>query len=532
LLSLGASLLGGGFLYEFSFKFFSILDFNFIVLVDFYSVRFLRFVSLISCVVIFYGGYYMGEEDKKFIYLVILFVLSIGFLILAPFFWGVIIGWDGLGVTSFLLVIYYNNTSSLRSGLVTIYTNRLGDISMLFSICLITGVGIICADWIFCGGGLIVGMFVLLAGITRRAQVPFSSWLPAAISAPTPVSSLVHSSTLVTAGVYLFFRFFYIFRYFWYAGFMRFVSLVTSFIAGIIAFIEVDLKKLVAISTLRQLGLMIFILSLGDVFLCYFHIITHALFKSLLFLSCGVVILIVGGLQDMRYIGGKSFFLGLCVVFMAISNMSLIGVPFLSGFFSKDLILERSVEGEWGIISLFVLFFSCVFSVFYSLRIIKIVCGNNTICRVRLERFSFFSIIFMLVLLAGWSIFLGRVFRRYLFMGELSLVEHFNKLVGIVVLLFGTVGFWISIFSPIIFFFEMGFLNWIFGAGFRKNLLFVRKFSMSDMYWVEGSIRYHIDTIYYWAGTLFLKGRFFTVVFVVFVYMVLFFFLLFSLIKV
>jgi len=127
---------------------------------------------------------------------------------------------------------------------------------------------------------------------------------------------------------------------------MRFVRLVTSFIAGIIAFIEVDLKKLVAISTLRQLGLMIFILSLGDVFLCYFHIITHALFKSLLFLSCGVVILIVGGLQDMRYIGGKSFFLGLCVVFMAISNMSLIGVPFLSGFFSKDLILERSVEGE------------------------------------------------------------------------------------------------------------------------------------------------------------------------------------------
>jgi len=214
LLSLGASLLGGGFLYEFSFKFFSILDFNFIVLVDFYSVRFLRFVSLISCVVIFYGGYYMGEEDKKFIYLVILFVLSIGFLILAPFFWGVIIGWDGLGVTSFLLVIYYNNTSSLRSGLVTIYTNRLGDISMLFSICLVTGVGIMCADWIFCGGSLIVGMFVLLAGITRRAQVPFSSWLPAAISAPTPVSSLVHSSTLVTAGVYLFFRFFYIFRYF------------------------------------------------------------------------------------------------------------------------------------------------------------------------------------------------------------------------------------------------------------------------------------------------------------------------------
>jgi len=179
------------------------------------------------------------------------------------------------------------------------------------------------------------------------------------------------------------------------------VRLVTSFIAGIIAFIEVDLKKLVAMSTLRQLGLIIFILSLGDVFLCYFHMITHALFKSLLFLSCGVVILMVGGLQDIRFMGGRSFFLGLCVVFIAISNMSLVGVPFLSGFFSKDLIMERSIEGEWGFFSLIILFISCVFSIFYSLRIIRIVCGGNIIFGVSSERFSFFSIMFMLILLAG-----------------------------------------------------------------------------------------------------------------------------------
>jgi len=127
---------------------------------------------------------------------------------------------------------------------------------------------------------------------------------------------------------------------------MRFVRLSTSLIAGIMAFIEVDLRKLVAISTLRQLGLIMFILSLGDVFLCYFHMITHALFKSLLFLSCGVVILTVGGLQDIRFMGGKSFFLSLCVVFMAVSNISLVGFPFLSGFFSKDLIIEGSMEGE------------------------------------------------------------------------------------------------------------------------------------------------------------------------------------------
>jgi len=205
----------------------------------------------------------------------------------------------------------------------------------------------------------------------------------------------------VTAGVYLFFRFYYVFRFFWYARFIRFVRLITSFVAGIIAFIEVDLRKLVAISTLRQLGLIIFILSLGDVFLCYFHMITHALFKSLLFLSCGVVILIVGGLQDMRYMGGRSFFLNLCVVFIVISNISLVGVPFLSGFFSRDLILERSVEGEWGLLSLLVLFFSCVFSVLYRLKMVRIVCGGSIVSRVELRKFSFLSIMFSLLLLVG-----------------------------------------------------------------------------------------------------------------------------------
>jgi len=157
--------------------------------------------------------------------------------------------------------------------------------------------------------------------------------------------------------------------------------------------------------------------------------------------------------------GGKSFFLNLCVVFISISNISLVGVPFLSGFFSKDLIMERSMEGEWGNLSLAILFFSCVFSVFYRLRMIKIVCGGSIVYIVRSERFSFFSMIFMLVLLAGWSIFLGKFLGAYLFLGELSLVKYCSKLIGIVVLLVGVGGIWFMTLGPIIFFFELGFLN-------------------------------------------------------------------------
>jgi len=207
------------------------------------------------------------------------------------------------------------------------------------------------------------------------------------MAAPTPVSSLVHSSTLVTAGVYLFVRFFYLFN-FYRGGFVLCVIRgITSLLAGFIAFLEVDLRKLVAISTLRQLGLIMYILSLGDVFLCYFHIVSHALFKALLFLRCGAVILSLGGLQDMRFMGGLSFLIKLSFSVIILSNLSLVGFPFLSGFFSKDIILEYRINREWYIFNFLILFLSCVLSVIYRVKIILIVVGMFNGCANTEEKF-------------------------------------------------------------------------------------------------------------------------------------------------
>merc|ERR1711970_932480 len=167
-------------------------------------------------------------------------------------------------------------------------------------------------------------LLVVLAAITKRAQIPFSAWLPAAIAAPTPVSALVHSSTLVTAGVYLLVRFRAALEGSLTQTVFLLLSSLTIFMAGLGANFEYDLKKIIALSTLSQLGVIMRILSLGYPNLAFFHLLRHALFKALLFICAGAVIHNIKNYQDIRLI----------------ANLALCGSPFIAGFYSKDLILE------------------------------------------------------------------------------------------------------------------------------------------------------------------------------------------------
>jgi len=189
------------------------------------------------------------------------------------------------------------------------------------------------------------------------------------MAAPTPVSSLVHSSTLVTAGVYILIRFYYILINLFFMKFFTFISILTSLIAGLIACVEPDLKKVVAISTLRQLGLIIFIISLGEIIFCYFHIVCHALFKALLFLSCGMIIFIRIGNQDMRMIGSFSIINPILVIIFLLRSMRLFGIPFLAGFYSKDSILEVFLISEDSIFLYILLFVCCVLTITYRFRL-------------------------------------------------------------------------------------------------------------------------------------------------------------------
>lgn len=183
-------------------------------------------------------------------------------------------------------------------------------------------------------------ILVILAGATKRAQIPFSAWLPAAIAAPTPVSALVHSSTLVTAGVYLLIRFSSIINNSGLRFIILVVSAITLVIAGLRAMFERDLKKVVALSTLRQLGVIIIILGAGIRELAFFHLITHAIFKSTLFMCVGFIIHRVGRFQDRRVIGGFRLRRPSLGILLSSTNLALCGFPFLAGFYSKDRVLE------------------------------------------------------------------------------------------------------------------------------------------------------------------------------------------------
>jgi len=215
------------------------------------------------------------------------------------------------------------------------------------------------------GLGFILFM-VILAGMTKRAQIPFSAWLPAAIAAPTPVSALVHSSTLVTAGVYLLIRFNYFLGENFY---LFFLGCLTIFMSGFGANYEIDLKKIIALSTLSQLGVIILVLSLGFRELAFFHLLAHALFKSLLFLCAGVYIHGAGDCQDIRYLGGVMRIIPVRSLFFSCCSLSLCGFPFLSGFYSKDLILEIYIIGKMNGLILGLIVLGTFFTVMYSMRL-------------------------------------------------------------------------------------------------------------------------------------------------------------------
>nr|AVN68040.1 NADH dehydrogenase subunit 5 [Ectobiidae sp. BB] len=352
-------------------------------LFDWMSLLFMGFVFFISSLVIFYSEDYMhGDYNlNRFIYLVLLFVMSMMFLIISPNMISILLGWDGLGLVSYCLVIYYQNVKSYNAGMLTALSNRVGDVALLMVIAWMLNFGswnyiyyLDCMKYSF--EMEIITFLVVLAAMTKSAQIPFSSWLPAAMAAPTPVSALVHSSTLVTAGVYLLIRFNSSFNG-WLNIFLLLISGLTMFMAGLGANFEYDLKKIIALSTLSQLGLMMSILSMGFAGLAFFHLLTHALFKALLFMCAGVVIHSMKDSQDIRFMGNLSFQMPLTSSCLMVSNFALCGMPFLAGFYSKDLILEMVSLSYVNVFGFFLFYFSTGLTVCYSLRLFYYtLCGD------------------------------------------------------------------------------------------------------------------------------------------------------------
>nr|YP_009630799.1 NADH dehydrogenase subunit 5 [Isoteinon lamprospilus]QBS14460.1 NADH dehydrogenase subunit 5 [Isoteinon lamprospilus] len=346
------------------------------MLMDWMSLMFMMLVSFISSSVIYYSKSYMCSELNlnRFIILVLMFIMSMILLIISPNIISILLGWDGLGLVSYCLVIYYQNFKSFNAGMLTALSNRVGDIMILMVISWMINYG----SWNyvfylnFMSNDLemmVVSLMIIIAAMTKSAQIPFSSWLPAAMAAPTPVSALVHSSTLVTAGVYLLIRFNNLLVDMFFLSVLLLLSGLTMFMAGISASYEFDLKKIIALSTLSQLGLMMSILSMGLPDLAFFHLLTHAMFKALLFMCAGVIIHMMMNSQDIRLMGGLSIYIPLTSLCFNISNLALCGIPYLSGFYSKDLILEMVMMSNLNMVIFYLYYFSTGLTMYYTIRL-------------------------------------------------------------------------------------------------------------------------------------------------------------------
>lgn len=279
------------------------------------------------------------------------------------FYW-IIFGWDGLGVVSFLLIVFYINYERINNGLLTLFQNRIGD---LFFVFFILGVIDLMMNSIrFLKWGSVI---LVLGSRVKRAQFPFNSWLLAAIRAPTPISSLVHSSTLVVAGVYVLLQYSYCLE--GCLEILKYISFMTLVLRAFGLLNEFDIKKLIAYSTIRHVALIIYLLRFKLYKVVYFHLNIHAIFKSLIFICFGFVILSSYHAQDKRLITLLNLNPLIKMIYY-FSCLCLAGLPFLRGFFSKDLIIEKFIENRIEISFIVRLIVFLGIRIYYSMKLLQL----------------------------------------------------------------------------------------------------------------------------------------------------------------
>nr|YP_010836071.1 NADH dehydrogenase subunit 5 [Evacanthus bivittatus]WGC90087.1 NADH dehydrogenase subunit 5 [Evacanthus bivittatus] len=420
------------------------VNLSYVLLFDFISMMFMSVVLFISSMVILYSYSYMGgisNSSLRFLFLVILFVLSMILMIMSPNLLSIMLGWDGLGLISYCLVIYYMSNNSYVAGLITCLTNRIGDAGL-----------IICISWMLSYGSWhfifykdyfdsYISWLMIMSCFTKSAQIPFSCWLPAAMAAPTPVSALVHSSTLVTAGVYLLIRFN---NNLFFSNTLLFISLMTMVFSSICANFEFDLKKIIALSTLSQLGLMMVSLLMNMIDLSFFHLLTHAMFKSLLFLCAGIFIFYMNDNQDIRLMGIVCNSMPFTTACFNISTMALCGIPFLSGFYSKDLIVESYLNFNMNTFMFIIMYLSLGLTSSYSIRLCYYsIMHNNKLMSLNLvfDKFSFMKL--SIYFLTFFSVFFGCL-QMWMINLDLTLImmPAYIKIMTLLMVMFG---FWMGL---------------------------------------------------------------------------------------
>ena len=345
---------------------FAQINLNFSIFLDPLTAIMFCVVTIVSSVVHMFSIGYMHEDKlrARFFCYLSLFTFAMLVLVSADNFIQLFLGWEGVGLCSYLLVGYYFHKPSANNAAIKAFlVNRVGDFGYLIAIALIykyfnslnfqevfsNTSAIEKKNLLFLGFefNLItcICMFLFMAAVGKSAQIGLHVWLPDAMEGPTPVSALIHAATMVTAGVFLVVRCSPIFEYSQFTlNVITYVGLITSLFAASVALLQNDIKKVIAYSTCSQLGYMFFACGISAYSLAMFHLVTHAFFKALLFLGAGCVIHCLHHEQDCKKMGGLYKKLPVTFAFIIIGSIALMGIPPFAGYFSKDLILEYALS--------------------------------------------------------------------------------------------------------------------------------------------------------------------------------------------
>ena len=394
---------------------------------DSLTVSMLIPVLIVSSLVHVYSIGYMSHDphNQRFFSYLSLFTFMMIILVTANNFLLMFVGWEGVGICSYLLVsFWFTRIAANQSSMSAFLTNRVGD-------CFLT-IGMFTIIWSF--GNLdyytvfslapyynndiimIIGICLLIGAMAKSSQVGLHVWLPMAMEGPTPVSALIHAATMVTAGVYLLMRSSPLIEYSSTVLILcLWVGAITTVFSSLIGLFQQDIKKVIAYSTMSQLGMMVIAIGLSSYNIALFHLVNHAFYKGLLFLGAGAVIHAVADNQDFRKYGGLIHYLPLTYSVMLIASLSLVAIPFMTGFYSKDFILE-SAYGQYQLSSIAVYFIATIGAMFTTLYSVKVLYltfmtnPNGPLVNYKKSHAAHEGDIYMslpLIILAIFSIFFG-----------------------------------------------------------------------------------------------------------------------------
>jgi proton-translocating NADH-quinone oxidoreductase chain L len=356
------------------------------------------------------------------------------------------LGWEGVGLCSYLLIgFWYTRAQAGKSATKAFLINKIGDlfllsgISFIFSIfhtiefSSLSGLLSYCPNYVLDTAALLF----FFGAVGKSAQVGLHTWLPDAMEGPTPVSALIHAATMVTAGVFLVIRCSFIFEYTpKILDLISFWGGITALISGSIGTVQNDIKKIIAYSTCSQLGYMIVACGISVYNISLFHLFNHAFFKALLFLSAGSIIHILGDEQDIRKMGGFSSLSPFIYIAMTVASLALAGFPFLSGYYSKDLIIESTISKLWTSQQsiYYLIIISTAFTASYSLRLAEQVFWvdfNGFKSKIYMRASTTIIELLVLLFLAILSIISGYIFRDlFLGFGNSYLADFITKYIS------------------------------------------------------------------------------------------------------